>query len=310
MGGFEAMAKRFGGKHSPDGGSVTPDERAHEERPAYQGARVAPAGARSNLLFTPGVILAVLSINDGAVGLAVGLAGAASLILGAWLLRDGLLAEAAFHDRKVARRPAIPRKIFAAALCGIGAGLAVFRSDLGISFEQLAAPIIFGGAASVLHLGAFGVDPLKDKGMEGVDTFTQDRVAKVVNEAESYLSAMTDAVKRAGDRQVEARVDRFVIKAREMIRTVEEDPRDLTAAKKYLGVYLMGARDASVKFSDVFARSADRGARSDYMMLLTDLEESFDKKIDKLLTDNNDDLNVEIEVLRDRLQREGVQLDR
>ncbi|MBT53401.1 MAG: hypothetical protein CMF72_08385 [Mameliella sp.] len=299
------MAQRFGGKHSPDGASSGPDARPRDERPAYHGARVAPAGARSNVLFIPGVILAILSINDGAVGMAVGLAGAAALVLGAWLLRDGLLAEAAFLDRKVARRPAIPRKIFAAILCGIGAGLAAWRSEPG-----LIAPLIFGGAAGALHLGAFGIDPLKDKGMEGIDTFTQDRVARVVNEAESYLSAMTDAVKRAGDRQVEARVERFVTKVREMIRTVEEDPRDLTGAKKFLSVYLMGARDATVKFADVFARSNDRAARSDYMMLLTDLEESFDKKTDKLLADNNEDLNVEIEVLRDRLQREGVHLDR
>ena len=44
-------------------------------------------------------------------------------------------------------------------------------------------------------------------------------------------------------------------------------------------------------------------------MLLTDLEETFDKKTQKLLLDNNADLTVEIDVLRDRLQREGVHLD-
>jgi len=298
------MARKFGGKFSPDGSSDGPDDRPHEDRPAYHGARVSPAGARSNVLFIPGVVLAILSINDGAIGMAAGLAGAAALLLGAWLLRDGLIAESAYHERKIARRPAIPRKIFAAVLCGIGAGIAAWRSEPG-----LIAPLIFGGAAGVLHIGAFGIDPLKDKGMEGIDTFTQDRVAKVVDEAENYLNAMTDAVKRAGDRQVEARVDRFTVKAREMIRTVEEDPRDLIGARKFLGVYLMGARDATVKFADIYSRQQDREARSDYMMLLTDLEESFDKKIDKLLADNNEDLNVEIEVLRDRLQREGVHLE-
>ncbi|WP_420327552.1 5-bromo-4-chloroindolyl phosphate hydrolysis family protein [Mameliella sp.] len=298
------MARKFGGKFSPDGSPDGPDDRPHKDRPAYHGARVSPAGARSNVLFIPGVVLAILSINDGAIGLAAGLAGAAALLLGAWLLRDGLIAEAAYHERKIARRPAIPRKIFAAVLCGVGAGIAAWRSEPG-----LIAPLIFGGAAGVLHIGAFGIDPLKDKGMDGIDTFTQDRVAKVVDEAENYLNAMTDAVKRAGDRQVEARVDRFTVKVREMIRTVEEDPRDLTGARKFLGVYLMGARDATVKFADIFSRQQDRDARSDYMMLLTDLEESFDKKIDKLLADNNEDLNVEIEVLRDRLQREGVHLE-
>ncbi|KUF09213.1 5-bromo-4-chloroindolyl phosphate hydrolysis family protein [Pseudoponticoccus marisrubri] len=294
------MAQRYGGKYSPDGESGPEPG----DRPAYAGATVTPVGARSNLLFIPPIVLAALSLNDGAVGLAAGLGGAGALLLGAWLLRDGLKAQAAYDARKVARRPGIPRKLFAAVLTGIGAAIAAWRSEPG-----LVAPLIFGGAATALHLGAFGLDPMKDKGMEGIDTFQQDRVARVVDEAEKHLADMTDAVKRAGDRQVEARVERFAGKVREMIRTVEEDPRDLTAAKKFLGVYLMGARDAAVKFSDVYARKRDRDARSDFMMLLTDLEESFDKKIDRLLLDNNADLTVEIEVLRERLQREGVRLD-
>lgn len=296
------MAKRFGGKYSPDGES---EPVAPVERPAFQGAKVAPAGARSNIMFVPGIILAVLSVfAGGASDLAIGLIGAGAFVLGAWLLRDGLIAEAAYNDRKVARRPAIPRKIFAALLCGVGATLAVLRNE-----PEILVALIFGTAAAALHLGAFGIDPMKDKGMEGIDTFQQDRVARVVDEAEAHLAAMADAVKRAGDRQVEARVERFTSKVKEMIRTVEEDPRDLTAAKKFLGVYLMGAKDAAVKFSDIFARSQDRGARSDFMMLLTDLEESFDKKIEKLIQDDNADLNIEIDVLRERLQREGVRLD-
>ncbi|MCH2095567.1 MAG: 5-bromo-4-chloroindolyl phosphate hydrolysis family protein [Rhodobacteraceae bacterium] len=292
------MAQRFGGKYSPEGTNAS----SHEERPAFQGARVDPVGARSNVLFVPPVILAFTSLG-GATELAIGLVGAAVLILGAWLLREGLRAEAAWQERKVARRPALPRKVLAALLVGIGTALAAWKTD-----PALLASVIFGVAATGLHLAAFGLDPMRDKGMEGIDTFQQDRVAKTVDEAEHYLAGMSDAVRRAGDRQVEARVERFQTKVREMIRTVEDDPRDLTAARKYLGVYLMGARDASVKFADVYSRSRDPGARSDFMMLLTDLEESFNAKTQKLLLDDNSDLNIEIEVLRDRLQQEGVRL--
>ncbi|WP_146585145.1 5-bromo-4-chloroindolyl phosphate hydrolysis family protein [Puniceibacterium confluentis] len=292
------MAQRFGGKYSPDSTGAP-----EEGRPAFDGARVDPVGARSNLLFLPPVLLAFTSLTAGAAGLAAGLSGAAVLTLGAWLLRDGLRAEAEFNTRRVARRPAIPRKILAAACAGLGAALAAFKTDPG-----LVAPLIYGVAAGALHVGAFGIDPLKNKGMEGIDTFQQDRVARVVDEAEKYLAAMTDAVKRAGDRQIEARVERFQVRAKELLRTVEEDPRDLTAARKFLGVYLMGARDATIKFADVYARTRDAQARTDYMMLLTDLEESFGAKTKKLLLDTNSDLNVEIEVLRDRLQREGVRL--
>ena len=291
------MAQRFGGKYSPDG----TDASAPTERSAFQGARVDPIGARSNLLFLPAIPMVFLALNDGAVNLALALVAAAILTLAAWLLRGGLRAEAAYLDRKVARRPAIPRKLFASALTGTGIALAAYRSEPG-----LVAPILFGIAAWGLHLAAFGIDPLRDKGMEGVDTFQQDRVARVVDEAETHLSAMTDAMKRAEDRQMALKLEKFQATARDLIRTVEEDPRDLTAARKYLGVYLMGARDATIKFADIYARTRDTQARADYSDLLDDLTNNFAARTRKLLVEDRSDLNIEIDVLRDRLQREGV----
>ena len=297
------MAQRFGGKYSPDGAAQTSDTSG--EPRAYKGAKVDPVGARSNVLFVPPIVLAATSLNDGAIGLAVGLAGAASLLLGAWLLRGGLEAQAAYDERRVARKPALPRKILAALFCGLGGAIAAYSSVPGVI-----APLIFGIAASVLHIGAFGIDPLRNKGMDGVDSFQQDRVARVVDEAEKHLSAMSDAAIRSGDREVESRVERFQTQVRNMTRTVEEDPRDLPAARKFLGVYLMGARDAAIKFADIYARSEDQSAKRDFLLLLTDLEDSFGQKTQKLLLDNNADLAVEIDVLRERLQREGVRLDR
>lgn len=292
------MSQRFGGKYSPDG---TDDTSQPAARSPFQGARVDPIGARSNILFIPAIPMVFLALNDGAVNLTLALIAAALLTLAAWLLRGGLLAEAAYAARKVARRPAIPRKLFASVLTGVGIGLAAYRVEPG-----LVAPILFGLAAGGLHVAAFGIDPLKNKGMEGIDTFQQDRVARVVDEAETHLSAMTDAMKRAEDRKMELKLETFQATARDLIRTVEEDPRDLTAARKYLGVYLMGARDATIKFADIYARTRDAQARTDYGALLDDLSDNFAARTRKLLVDDRSDLNIEIDVLRDRLQREGV----
>jgi hypothetical protein len=271
------------------------------KRGAFDGARVDPAGARANLLFLPPVLLVFTSISAGAINLSLGLAGAAVLTLAAWLLRDGLRAEAAYHARKVARRPAFPRKIAASLLTGIGTAIAAYKIDPG-----LVAPILYGMAATALHAAAFGFDPMTDKGMAGIDTFQQDRVARAVGEAERHLRSMTEAVKRAQDPKMEARVERFQTTARDLFRTVEEDPRDLTAARKYLTVYLHGAADATVKFADIYARTRDPQARADYADLLDDLEQNFAARTRKMLLDDRSDLTVEIEVLRERLQREGV----
>ena len=294
------MAKRFGGKHSPE--SVN-DPSSAKDRARISASRmqVDAAGAKSNFLFLPPVILAFTSLNDGSVGLLLGLAGAAILGLGAWLLREGLRAEAAYEERQIARRPALPRKIIAADLAGIGIGIAAFAGGSGIVDS-----VIYGFVTAVLHLCAFGIDPLRNKRMEGVDTFQQDRVARVVDEAEAHISAFSEHIETLRDRSLSRRVDEFIEIAREMIRTVENDPRDLSAARKFLGVYLMGARDAAAKFANIYARNRDPDARHKFEALLADLEQNFTLKTQKLLSDDRTEMDIEIKVLRDRLQREGL----
>ena len=292
------MAKRFGGKFSPED-SPTGDTSA--PRNPFDGAQVDPVGMRAHLLFAPPILLGAMSLFGGAIDRAVGLAAAAILILAAWLLREGLRAEAAYDARNVAHRPAFPRKMAASVLTGLGISLAAYSNEFGVI-----EPLLTGAVALVLHGVAFGLDPLKDKGMEGIDSFQQNRVARAVDEGETHLTAMSDAIKRAGDRQVEVRVEQFQTTARDLFRTVEEDPRDLTAARKYLTVYLLGARDATIKFADINARRPDPQARADYLALLDDLEQNFTARTAKMLLDDRSDLTIEIEVLRERLQREGV----
>ena len=287
------MAKRFSGEFSPNEGrnKTNPSEYS--------------AGWRVNLLFFAPLPLLFRAFFKDPQGLVLYLAAFGILILAVWLTRDGIKAQLAYEGRKVARRPAIPRKLFGSALTGIG----LFAAGLAAG-SGLFAPMVFGLLGLILHSFAFGIDPLGDKGMEGIDAFQTQRVARVVDEAEKHLAAMSDAILRADDRQLQERVADFQSTAREMFRTVEEDPRDLTAARKYLGVYLLGARDATVKFADIYARNQDQQARADYEALLTDLQDNFAARTERLLRDDREGLDVEIEVLRDRLQRDGINVGR
>lgn len=291
------MAKRFGGKFSPDGQASVPRESVVDER------QIRAAGSPARLLYVPAIVLLFFSFGSGPATLVTAMVGAGVLTLAAWLLQEGLRAEAAYNARKVARRPAAPRKMMATVLTGIGATIAAYTGDSGVVGSAL-----YGVAAAALHVAAFGIDPMKDKRMEGVDIFQQDRVARVVDEAETHLDVMTSQVEALNDRRLRERVADFQTIARRMIRTVEEDPRDLTGARKFLGVYLMGARDATVKFVDLYSRNKDADARASYEALLDDLEQNFAARTDKMLLDDRSDMDIEINVLRDRLQREGVSL--
>lgn len=291
------MAQRFGGKYSPASGA--PGASPVPQVNPFDHMKPARAGVRSTVLFLAALLFLPSAFSGTPDQLLFGLGATALMLMSAWLTREGLRAEAAYQARTVARRPAFPRKIFGAVLAGCA-----LISGAMMTQGSLLYPVLFGAIGALLHLGSFGLDPLRDKGAEGIDSFQTDRVARAVDEAEKHLSAMRDAILRAGDRQLEARVDRFANTARTLFRTVEQDPGDLTAARKYLSIYLMGARDATVKFADVYARSRDAKARADYEALLTDLETTFADRSRSLLADNASDMNVEIEVLRERLQRE------
>lgn len=288
------MAERYGGKHSPDGAT-----RRAGPGP-FDAARRSKVGFRSNFLFVAPSFLVVKAFFSDPIALGQYLAAWALLMLAAWLTREGLRAEEAFDARKIAKRPAIPRKMFGSLLTGAGLGLAGIA---GFGPVEAAIFALFGAG---LHFFAFGPDPMRDKGAEGIDQMQSDRVARAVDEAEKHLAGMTEAIKRARDPQLERRVEAFQRTARAMFRRVENDPRDLVAARKYLGVYLLGAKDATVKFADLYASSRNAQARADYVALLDDLEESFAQRTEKLLLDDKTGLDIEIEVLRERLAREGV----
>jgi len=302
------MAKRFGGAFSPTGDRPDPAKREtvtaeRLEVPSFKGRKPMRHGAKINLLFVLPMVALAVSFFQSVSGLSADLLGCGALFLGAWLTRDGVRAEDAFDERKVAKRPAIPRKLFGSVATGLGVGLLVFGGQW-----VLAPAIILGVLAAGLHLFSFGLDPMRDKGLEGVDRLQTERVAKKVDAAERVMDQMKDAIKRARDRQLESRVDGFEHTLRQMLRQVEEDPRDLAPARRYLGVYLEGARDATMQFADLYARNRDPQIRSDYMAFLDDLESNFAKRNAAMLTDDRTNFDVEIEVLQDRLNRENLRI--
>jgi 5-bromo-4-chloroindolyl phosphate hydrolysis protein len=289
------MAERFGGKFSPQGGS---DAAPNAVVPVQAEAR--PVGGwRASVLFLSAFLFLFPAFGDGPRDMLLGLLAGGCLILSAWLSREGLRAEAAYNARKLARRPAFPRKLAGAVLTG--AALAIGGVIAG---QGLVYPALYALVGAALHLGTFGLDPMADKGMEGIDTFQVNRVAQAVEEGEKHIAAMKDAILRAKDRALERRVDQFASVARGLFRTIEGDPGDLTAARKYLSVYLMGARDATVKFADHYAQTRDPATRSEYEALLTDLETTFAEKTTAFLSNSRTDLDVEVAVLRDRLKLE------
>lgn len=289
------MAQRFGGRYSP---GLGPQDDNRNPPPA--------APIRHPLASRPKyVTIAALPFLFGAffqdpAGMAGNLAAFGVIASGMWMTREGLAAEAAYQVRRVARRPAIPRKLFGSVLTGLGLGLGMAEPG------SLAGAGIVGATGMVLHWLAFGADPMRDKGIAATDGFQGERAQKMIDEAESHLAQMRDAIRAVGDRQMDARVERFAATVGDLFDRVRSNPGDLSAARRYLGVYLMGARDATVKFADLYRQTRDPKVRASYETFLDDLEKDFSAKSRRLLEGDRTDLEIEISVLRERLAREGV----
>jgi len=272
----------------------------------FRGRRAMSVSLRALAMFalpTPLLFAAFSDISAGdALGMGADLAAYASFILGAWLLRDGIEAERAYDARASAKPPAFPRKTIAAGLAGLGVGIATY---LGWGLGVLETGV-FTIAAVAAHLAAFGFDPMKAKGLTGVSAEEADRVRDALTRAEALIAETHAAAATLRDRHIVDRIDRLCAAAREVLRAVEEDPRDLLRARKFLSVYLKGARDAAVKYADARERGDDPEITRQFAALLADLEASFTAQREKLLLDDRADLEIEIEVLRDRLKQDGV----
>lgn len=294
------MAIRIKGRFSPQPGPrLDGTDPRPPARPVPQDIRH-PIESRTRWVTIMAMPLLISAFWQDPLGLVTHFAGFGAIATAMLLTREGLRAEAAYEARRVARRPAVPRKLFGGILAGLGLALASYAPGAEIGAGMI------GVAGAVLHWLAFGPDPMRDKGMEGIDGFQQDRAHRILAEGEAHLGAMQDAILRTGDRRLEARVAMFAATARDLFARIEQDPGDIAATRRYLGVYLQGARDATTKFSDLYAQTHDPRARQDYETLLSDLETQFAARTQKLIEGGRINLDIEISVLRDRLAREGV----
>lgn len=291
--------KRFGGVYSP-GGAAGPAKGAGADR--FRGRRPSSTDVRAIILFilpTPLLAGGLWRIGSGDPGTVVPLLGAYGLLMtGAWMLAEGQKAERAYDERPVARPPALPRKIVAAGLAGLGVGVAAL---FGWGLGGVAAAG-FAALTAVSHLGAFGLDPLKAKGVEGLASTTVARVIAALEAAEERLHRIEAHARTTRDDEIEARVARLNGLAREMIAMIERDPGDMDRARRYLGLYLDGAEAATRKYAENGA--GDPALRTEYLGMLDDLGRSFERGRETLTHADRTDLEIEIEVLRERLARD------
>lgn len=255
------------------------------------------------LLPIPVLLAAITSLARGHLGgLFDNVVCYALFLTGAVLLRRGLRAEADYMRRQVAKAP-WPFKTLGCGIIAIATGLTAWTS----ANHPPSVALVFGLLALLGGYLAYGFDPRRAKRFtdrDGVDS--TDRVVEALAQAEQSILAIENSTREIRNTELNSRLRRIVGQARQILKMLEEDPRDLRRARKFLNVYLDGARQVTEGYARMHGRTSTPELEDNFRRVLTTIEEVFGEQQQKLLEADVTDLDVQIEVLNTQLKREGV----
>lgn len=260
-------------------------------------------GLKGTLLYIlpiPILIATVLSLISGNIIKTLLLATCSSgFLIAAILTRHGLKLESQFIKKTIAKAPTTPYKTVGAILLSLCTGLSAYL----FTPHGLISSILFAMVAFLGFIFAYGLDPRKDKNKAlnfGVST---EEVIEALEAAEINIQGLRVAKKAIIDINIKQKLSKIITQAEQIITTIENDPRDLERARKFLRVYLKGAKEVTEKYVDTHNKDAMTTAlNGDFYRVLDSIEETFEHQQRKLNKNNQFDLDVKIEVLETQLK--------
>ena len=245
----------------------------------------------------------VLALAGGRARQALaGVAAIALLLAASAVMRRGLEVEAAYEARTVAKAPWPLKMLASLAVAGAAFVFAFWATDGGLfglgAPPSLLEGLVFGSLAFVAARLAYGADPRRDKGI------SPDLVARSGMRAESVIAAIAEAeaklddIETAGNAlqgvELKARLRRIVDQGRLIVRLLEQDPRDLSRARRFLVTYLDGTRDVVRKYAAQQRDVADTPLGESFRRVLTTIEQVFLEQEEVLKRHDALDLDVQI----------------
>jgi 5-bromo-4-chloroindolyl phosphate hydrolysis protein len=220
---------------------------------------------------------------------------------GAASARRGLRAEDRWRRRRVVRAPR-PWKTLGAGLLAAGGGV-LAGGAIGHPW-----PVALGYAAATFagFALAYGLDPRRAKPAPlAADGYTTQEIEAEIDRAEAVIARIESARARIGPGELSDRLLRITALARELVAHVEQEPRHLRRARRFLFGYLDGARQVCEGWDRTHGR---RPAALDerFRRVLVTIEEALAAQQTRLLADEVQDLDVQVEVLEHQLRREGI----
>ena len=241
------------------------------------------------LLPLPAALAAIVALAEGLLSAFVGdLFGYGLMLAGAQAIRRGL---AGAIDR--------PWKVIGTALTGLGTGITAW---LGAGHDPAVATA-FGLLAAAGAGLCYDVElRLPRPRRRGLGEHARSTLAQ----AHASIRAIEQAGRAIHQPELGERLTRVVALARAILQRIEDDPRDLYRARKFLNVYLDGVQRIVAGYAKTHTQVEAPELEQRFRQALTTIEDAFTTQRQTLIEADVDDLDVQIEVLTRQLEREGI----
>ncbi len=245
----------------------------------------------------------IMALSRGhLLAIIVNAGGFTAYMLAARCLRRGLRLEREFLKSRIASSVKSSLKFLAAVIAAITTGVIAW---LGVQQALMVALLYAGGAFLGMYL-SYGFDPRQTKKVAGADGYSSEEIMQVLKESSKKIRSIELANHKINNAELNQRIDRICDIADAILQEIESDPRDLRRSRKFLNVYLNGAKQVTEGYARTHKNTQTGGLEQNFRNVLETIETVFQEQQQKLQEDDIFDLDVQIEVLTTQLKREGI----
>ena len=209
----------------------------------------------------------------------------------------GFSQEADYISSTLTKAPKIPYKTIAGFLLG---GSTFFTAWVAGGKPFMTA-LFLGSIATLGYYLFYGFDPKKDK-LENLGDISAEFVLETISEAKVKLANIEGHMDEIKDSLLFDKLHIAVSKAKDILETIQNDPKDIRVARKFLIVYIDGVAKVTDSYVSMDEEDINSETKEKLYSLMTDLDTRFDKELDRLKNNNQFDLDVHIDVLKEQIK--------
>ena len=214
-----------------------------------------------------------------------------------YLSKKGFAQEINYNQAKIAKAPKIHYKEFAAYLLGI----ATLFSAYAAGGQPLIESLFLAVLSIVGYWLYYSFDPREDK-LENMGDISAEMVIKTLREAHQKIEAIEKDTDKIQDRELNNKIDLALVQAKTILDAIAEDPKDVRSARKFLIVYIDGVAKVTSSYTAMDEKEIDPETRERLLKLMEDVEIRFQKELKRLKANNEFDLDVHIDVLKEQIK--------